>query len=237
MRSVAVQLLEFKNVSIAGAFLVVGAMASLHPFSFLPTFSWGGEENIAFSLAAMRSPAAENQAISRFLKSRFKREKAASIDRLARIIREEARAHNLSPAIILSLIECESSFRAGVVSNRRAFGLMQVRFPTALEIAKRHKLKGFNSRTQLLDPIWNIKIGVRYLAELRNRFGGIDHALGAYNLGPRKYRENQRSLRPQPTQVREYIEEILTLQSSYEKSHGLARVPACGAGAPCSKTL
>jgi soluble lytic murein transglycosylase-like protein len=36
----------------------------------------------------------------------------------------------------------------------------------------------------LFDPITNVKLGVAYLDELRERYGSLETALAAYNWGP-----------------------------------------------------
>jgi soluble lytic murein transglycosylase len=60
---------------------------------------------------------------------------------------------------------------------------MQLQPATARDVARRHELAWQSDRT-LLDPVQNVRIGLAYLAELRERFGSTDHALAAYNIGP-----------------------------------------------------
>ena len=64
-----------------------------------------------------------------------------------------------------------------------AFGLMQILPPTGEELAGRLGLQWKGTRT-LFDPVSNVKLGVAYLEEMRDRFGDIRTALAAYNWGP-----------------------------------------------------
>jgi len=50
-------------------------------------------------------------------------------------------------------------------------------------VARRHGLAWQSDRT-LLDPVQNVRLGLAYLADLRDRFGSTDHAMAAYNIGP-----------------------------------------------------
>jgi soluble lytic murein transglycosylase len=60
---------------------------------------------------------------------------------------------------------------------------MQLQPVTAREVARSHGL-AWQSDLTLFDPVQNVRIGLAYLAELRNRFGSTDHAMAAYNIGP-----------------------------------------------------
>ncbi len=104
-------------------------------------------------------------------------------DTLARTIDKAARAHHLEPGLVLAVIHVESGFDPFAVSSAGAFGLMQIRPPTGEELAKRLGIEWRGTRS-LFDPITNVKLGVAYLEELRERFGDIPTALAAYNWGP-----------------------------------------------------
>lgn len=89
----------------------------------------------------------------------------------------------LSKSTILAVIKTESRFNAYSVSNKGAFGLMQVMPKTADYIIKKYNIKILDA-TELLDPYTNIKIGSYYLKELLDEFKDEKVALAAYNAGP-----------------------------------------------------
>ncbi|HEX2959622.1 MAG TPA: transglycosylase SLT domain-containing protein, partial [Chitinispirillaceae bacterium] len=72
-------------------------------------------------------------------------------------------------------------YRSGDLSG--AMGLMQVKFETAQEMAKRLNII-LNSKEDLLKPEVNIAVGVAYLTHLINRFKNFKLGLLAYNQGP-----------------------------------------------------
>jgi hypothetical protein len=112
------------------------------------------------------------------------REPSLDIDvrgRLAATIVSEAEEANLDPLLVLAVIEVESSFDAGALSEAGAMGLMQLRGPTLRSELRRHGLQG-----DLDDPVTNVQAGVRYLRRLMNAFPAEDVALMAYNAGPNR---------------------------------------------------
>ena len=116
---------------------------------------------------------------------------------LAYVIVNEATKNGLDPYLIVSIIKTESSFRTNVVSNKGAVGLMQLLPKTAHYISEKRDHLDLENNKQLFDPIINIKIGINYLAYLRNKFNGnLRFSIIAYNIGPanlfRKLRENRR---------------------------------------------
>lgn len=85
--------------------------------------------------------------------------------------------------LIAAMIETESGFRAEVVSEKNAYGLMQVTKPTAIWI--RQKLGREDALPDaLFDPEVNIQYGTWYMSYLMNKYGQEDLALIAYNAGP-----------------------------------------------------
>jgi soluble lytic murein transglycosylase-like protein len=117
------------------------------------------------------------------LESGLRPENKADANRLGRTIMRAARKHRLSPALILALIETESSFRYAVHSRAGAVGLMQLKPSTAAYVAERYKLP-YEGAEDLEDPVRNVRLGIAYLAYLKDRFGHSAHYLAAYNLGP-----------------------------------------------------
>ena len=108
--------------------------------------------------------------------------------RLASAIVREAEAAGLDPLLVAAVIEVESSFRPGAGSRAGALGLMQVMPETGAWLAARFGAPERGTEPDLLDPEWNVALGVRYLALLVRRFGRVDEALVAYNAGPGRAR-------------------------------------------------
>jgi hypothetical protein len=103
---------------------------------------------------------------------------------LAKLLLQLSERHQVSPGLLLSVIETESSFRAGVVSNAGAVGLMQMLPATAKEMATRYHISAYKTQEDLFNPRTNMMLGVAYIAYLRGRFGNSYHYLAAYNIGP-----------------------------------------------------
>ena len=98
------------------------------------------------------------------------------------IIRQQARAKHLDPALIAGVIFAETKFRARR-SPAGAEGLMQITPDTARFIARRSGGTAFRE-SDLSDPQINIQYGTYYLRYLLDRYGGNETlALAAYNGG------------------------------------------------------
>jgi soluble lytic murein transglycosylase-like protein len=99
-------------------------------------------------------------------------------DELAEKIYGTALRHEIEPEVAFGLVRTESEFRSYATSRVGAIGLTQLMPATA----------GWFQRgitvAQLRDEDTNLEIGVRYLAELLDRYDGDLHlALTAYNRG------------------------------------------------------
>lgn len=103
---------------------------------------------------------------------------------LAKLLLQLSERHQVSPGLLLSVIETESSFRAEVVSSAGAVGLMQMLPATAKEVAHRYHISAYKTQEDLFNPKTNLMLGVAYIAYLRGRFGNSYHYLAAYNIGP-----------------------------------------------------
>ena len=68
---------------------------------------------------------------------------------------------SLNKNLVLSIIKQESGFDKNAKSNSDAFGLMQLTYPTAKEMA--NKLGFEISLNDLFKPEINIKLGINYL--------------------------------------------------------------------------
>jgi soluble lytic murein transglycosylase len=88
----------------------------------------------------------------------------------------------LPPALVLGLARQESEFNSNAVSSAGAIGLMQLRPGTARDVAQ---ALGIDHTTGMLsdDPMHNLRLGSRYLADLVKRYDSWPRAIAAYNAG------------------------------------------------------
>lgn len=99
-------------------------------------------------------------------------------EELQTYIFDECEKHNISPAIIIAMIEKESRFTTDAVGDSgNSLGLMQIQ-------PKWHKARmdklGCND---LLNPYQNITVGIDIVAELKEANSDIYWVLMAYNSG------------------------------------------------------
>jgi soluble lytic murein transglycosylase len=112
---------------------------------------------------------------------------------VGRAIAEEALRAGYDPLLVLAVIDVESEFDEGAVSARGARGLMQIRPSTLQFITEREGLR-LSPEEVAADPALCVRLGIRYLRSLQDRFGGdLELALMAYNGGPDRIRQAFRS--------------------------------------------
>jgi soluble lytic murein transglycosylase-like protein len=101
-----------------------------------------------------------------------------SLDRtngeLNAMVDKAARAHDVDPLLVHSIIKVESNYNVHAVSNKGAEGLMQLTPSTA-------RMLGVSNS---FDPQQNIEAGVKYLKYLKDLYKDDRLALAAYNAGP-----------------------------------------------------
>jgi soluble lytic murein transglycosylase len=152
------------------------------------------------------------------------------------IIQAESARNGLDPYLVASLIRQESEFDPTVVSYANAWGLMQLLPSVGKAAAKEEGLTHFDTY-QLLDPETNLRLGIRYLRERMERFGGVqEYALAAYNAGDGRVEEWQAAgpyhgmdefVESIPfTQTREYVEGILRNEETYRSIDAYAAAQA-----------
>jgi soluble lytic murein transglycosylase-like protein len=90
------------------------------------------------------------------------------------IVEKSARAHEVDPLLVHSIIKVESNYNVHAVSNKGAEGLMQLTPSTA-------RMLGVSNS---FDPQQNIEAGVKYLKYLKDLYKDDRLALAAYNAGP-----------------------------------------------------
>lgn len=100
-------------------------------------------------------------------------------EELAADIYDVARESDVDPEIAYGLIRAESSFKNTSTSHVGAIGLMQLMPRTAAWLVPG------TTTAELRNPDTNLKIGMKYLRQLIDKYeGDVDLALTAYNRGP-----------------------------------------------------
>jgi len=97
----------------------------------------------------------------------------------------------LNTNLILSIIKQESKFNLNAKSSKDAFGLMQLTFPTAQEVAQKLNLE--ITLEDLFKPEINIKLGINYLNYLFTIFNDKELVILSYNAGFNKVKTWQSS--------------------------------------------
>ena len=147
------------------------------------------------------------------------------------LLLEAARA-GYDPLFLLAVVGVESRFRLTVSSERGARGLLQLKPSTFEWISAREPDVSHDDPEQGDDPILDVRLSVRYLRWLEQRFHSRDAALMAYNAGPRRYRQYlnrgdvPESLKDYPRRVmREYTRLLRLVAPPNGPSVLIARVP------------
>lgn len=97
-------------------------------------------------------------------------------------VEKYAKENNVDPLLIYAIIKAESNFDDEAVSSKGATGLMQLMTNTAKEVANNEAIE-FVSNDTLLDPETNIRIGIKYFADLMSIFNNEAVSIAAYNAG------------------------------------------------------
>ena len=152
---------------------------------------------------------------------------ASSYDRL---IISAAHRHELEPALVKAVIECESQFDPQAVSPRGAQGLMQLMPATQATLGV----------TDAFDPGHNIEAGVRYLASLQQTFGThVSLWLAAYNAGPQAVIDAGYVV-PPLAETQDYVSCVLSARQRYRaQAFNTAGFPSAHelAAAPTALTI
>lgn len=150
-------------------------------------------------------------------------------------IEKQAKHEDINPAWAFAVIRQESAFTTDARSSAGALGLMQLMPRTARQVARSLRIKRPKQR-DLLNSNINIKLGVRYLRKLQERFNGNSIlATASYNAGPWRVKswlpkEEAQSadlwIENVPfTETRKYLKRVLTYTIIYEQRLGLESKP------------
>ncbi len=149
------------------------------------------------------------------------------------LIAKHAREYQLDAALVKAVIAAESGFDSGAVSPKGARGLMQV-MP---ETAARYGVVGDRRQSaeqKLMDPVTNLKAGMRYLRDLLARFGDdVSLTLAAYNAGEMAV-QNHRNRIPPYRETQEYVKRVQAFYAVFrpqDTADHAPDAPAAGATA------
>jgi soluble lytic murein transglycosylase len=142
-------------------------------------------------------------------------------------IKAEAAKNGLDPYMVASLIRQETEFNANAISNKNAYGLMQLLPSVGKSMAKEEGNRHLEAN-QLLDPSTNIRLGTRYLKQTLDKFGGQpEYAFAAYNAGDDRvldwqsvgnYHGIDEFVESIPfTETREYVQAIIRNEEIYRE--------------------
>ncbi|HEX4006063.1 MAG TPA: transglycosylase SLT domain-containing protein [Acidobacteriaceae bacterium] len=142
-------------------------------------------------------------------------------------IKADAAKNNLDPYMVASLIRQETEFNPGAVSNKSAYGLMQLLPAVGRSMAKEEGIHHFQTN-DLLNPSTNILLGTHYLRQTLDKFNGQpEYAFAAYNAGDDRvtdwqsignYHGIDEFVESIPfTETREYVQAILRNEEIYRE--------------------
>jgi len=131
---------------------------------------------------------------------------AASMDDLRRKVSRFADEYNIDEELIRAVIQVESGWKPNAVSIKGAMGLMQLMPRTAAMLGV----------DDAFDPGQNIEGGVKYLAQLTDKYkGDVEKALAAYNAGPSRV-DAAGGIPPFP-ETQRYVRNVMALYHRYRE--------------------
>ena len=110
----------------------------------------------------------------------------------------------VEPAIVLSIAKTESGFNQNARSPHGHIGVFQLS-PSA---AKHLGVNPYSADD-------NIKGGITYYKNMYNRFGSMELAVAAYNLGPEAIRRNNNTV---PRAAQPFVSRIMSDYRIYKNS-------------------
>lgn len=156
--------------------------------------------------------------------NRFNNEMALSLKQeIAQEINEMTLKYpNLDIELICATITHETgrTWNPQVVSRAGAMGLMQIMPATGKLLAAKESMAWTSAREMLCNPIYNIRLGCRYLSWLLNSLNDTEGALAAYNGGMQRaawWMRQDKSRDILWNETRNYIPSVLKLVEEYRE--------------------
>ena len=128
----------------------------------------------------------------------------ATTEEVKQNIINQAKAMNVEPAIVLSIAKTESGFRQNVTGAGGHIGGFQLSGATA---------KNLGVNPYNLDD--NIKGGITYYKNMYNKFGSMELAVAAYNLGPEAISRRGNTI---PNYTKPFVSRIMNDYKNYKQS-------------------
>jgi hypothetical protein len=144
---------------------------------------------------------------------------ALSPDAARALVQRVATEESFYPEFVLSVAKIESRYDSKALSDKGAFGLMQLTAETAARF-----------KVDRCDPQENVRGGVRFLRFLHERYRNPLFILAAYNAGEEAVLKS-RGVPPFPETVR-FVADVLNDFYSWPDSAPRARLAARGPTAP-----
>lgn len=142
-----------------------------------------------------------------------------NLKKYAALVDQAAHEFALEPALLKAVMAAESGFDPGAVSPKGAIGLMQIMPATA----ERYGLSGDHKKPlaqKLTDPRTNIRLGARYLRDLRNMFPSRpDLVIASYNAGEGAVQKYNNQIPPFP-ETRNYVQLVRQFYQLYKPTFG-----------------
>ena len=133
---------------------------------------------------------------------------------LSQLVEKAARAYDVDPVLVHSVIKVESNYNPYAVSSKGALGLMQLVPATARRFGVSNSF----------DPRQNVDAGVRYLRYLQDLFGDDRLAVAAYNAGEGAVLK--RGGIPPFRETRNYVAEVGRRMGEARRSAEASKAPA-----------
>ncbi|MGB9145634.1 MAG: transglycosylase SLT domain-containing protein, partial [Acidobacteriaceae bacterium] len=142
-------------------------------------------------------------------------------------IKADAEKNGIDPYMVAALIRQETEFNPGAVSNKDAYGLMQLLPSVGRAMARDEGVRHFRT-DDLLNPSTNILLGTHYLRLMLDKFNNQpEYAFAAYNAGDDRvtdwqsignYHGIDEFVESIPfTETREYVQAILRNEEIYRE--------------------
>lgn len=129
---------------------------------------------------------------------------------------------NLNVDLICATVSHESAktWDPMITSKAGAMGLMQIMPVTGIYLAAEEGITWTSAEEILYDPIYNLRLGARYLSTLIEMYG-LEGGLAAYNGGERRaalWLANDKADNILFQETRDYVPAILKLYQDFQKS-------------------
>ena len=121
---------------------------------------------------------------------------ASTAEDIKQNIIKQAKVMGVEPAIVLSIAKLESGFNQNAKSAGGHIGVFQLSHATA----KRMGINPYN-----LDE--NIKGGISYYKNMYDKFGSVELAVAAYNVGPEIIKRNNNTI---PRYTQNFVSRIMS---------------------------